>query len=129
MNDPKLLERIRELIEELCSENETFPIIVEGKNDEAALRQLGASGEIFRLNIGLSILNFCEEVARKHDEVIILPDWDEKGKVLFKKLKINFQITGVKTNKKFWRTFKRFCSKEVHEVEHLNKFIKIFSIF
>ena len=122
MNDIDLHELVGELIQELCFDNETFPIIVEGKNDEAALRQLGLKGVIVRLNIGLSIINFCEEIARKYDEVILLPDWDQKGKQLFKKLKLNFQNVGVKTNKKYWRDFKRFCSKEVQQVEHFDRF-------
>lgn len=123
MNNSVLQEKILELFDELILANETFPIIVEGKNDEAALRKLGAKGEIIRLNIGLSILNFCEQVASNHDEVIILPDWDDKGHQLFEKLKKNFRYTNVKTVKKFWRDFKRFCSKEIHEVEYLTKFL------
>lgn len=123
MNNSVLQEKILELFDELILANETIPIIVEGKNDEAALRKLGAKGEIIRLNIGLSILNFCEQVASDHDEVIILPDWDKKGIQLFKKLKRDFKYTNVKTVKKFWRDFKRFCSKEIHEVEYLTKFL------
>ena len=123
MNNSVLQEKILELFDELILANETIPIIVEGKKDEAALRKLGAKGEIIRLNIGLSILNFCERVASNHGEVIILPDWDEKGKQLFEKLKKNFKYTNVKTVKKFWRDFKRFCSKEIHEVEYLTKFL------
>ena len=122
MNNSELQTRIEELFEELCLANEDMPIIVEGMNDEAALRKLGVSGEIIRLNTGLSILNFCEKVAETYDEVIILTDWDEKGRQLFKKLKQNFKYTNVKTVKKYWRNFKRFCSKDIQEVEYLGKF-------
>lgn len=119
----ELSEKIQELLKELCLMNESIPIIVEGKNDKAALRDIGVIGEIFQLNIGQSILNFCEKVSRIHDEVIILPDWDDKGEQLFDKLKQNFKYCNVKTVKKFWRDFKRFCSKEVHNVENLTKFL------
>lgn len=123
MNSSDLQKKIEELLEELRNTNKTVPIIVEGKHDEATLRYLGVQGEIIRLNTGLSILNFCEMVAKSHDEVIILTDWDEKGKQLFEKLKLNFRYTNVKTVKKYWRDFKRFCSKEIQEVEYLNTVI------
>ena len=119
----ELSERIQELFEELRLLNESIPIIVEGRNDEEALREIGVRGEIIRLNIGHSILNFCEEISRHNDEVIILPDWDVKGEQLFNKLRQNFKYNNVKTVKKFWRDFKRFCSKEIHQVEYLTKFL------
>jgi 5S rRNA maturation endonuclease (ribonuclease M5) len=122
-NNSTIQETVEELFKELIMANDTIPIIVEGKKDEAALRRLGTRGEILRLNTGLSILNFCEQVAKKYDEVIILPDWDVKGKQLFEKLKNNFKYNNVKTVKKFWRDFRRFCSKEILEVEYLTKFM------
>ncbi len=123
MNNSEIHKKIDELIEELFRANETAPIIVEGKNDEFALRKLGMAGKIFRLNTGLSILNFCEKIARKYGEVIILTDWDEKGKQLFDKLKEHFIYTNVKIIDKFWFEFKKYCSKEIHEVEYLTKFL------
>ena len=62
MNNSVLEQKLQELFDELILTNETTPIIVEGKNDEAALRKIGAKGDIIRLNIGQSILNFCEEI-------------------------------------------------------------------
>jgi 5S rRNA maturation endonuclease (ribonuclease M5) len=117
-----LQKKIDELIEELCIANYSIPIIVEGQNDESTLRKLGAKGKIFRLNTGSSILNFCEEIARKHEEVILLPDWDNKGKQLFKKLIQNFKSTPIKVNDNFWRQFIRCCSKDILSVEYLNKY-------
>lgn len=122
MNNSELQEKVQNIFDELCALNETIPIIVEGKKDELALRKLGAAGHIIKLNRGQTILNFCEEIAREYAEVIILPDWDSKGKQLFTKLLQNFKINNVKTVKKFWREFKRYCSKDVREVEYLTKF-------
>lgn len=123
MNNSVLEQKLQELFDELILTNETTPIIVEGKNDEAALREIGAKGEIIRLNIGQSILNFCEDIARTYEEVVILPDWDDKGKQLFKKLKDAFKYTRVKPIEKFWFGFKRFSSKDISEVEYLTKFL------
>ena len=123
MDNSVLQQKLEELFEELIFSNETIPIIVEGKNDEAALRKIGVMGIIIRLNIGQSILNFCEDIARSHDQVIILTDWDDKGKQLFTKLKDTFKHTNVKPIEKFWLGFKRYCSKEITEVEYLTKFM------
>ena len=59
MKNQELNKKLDELFEELRNANKTIPIIVEGKNDEVALRKLGISGKIFKLNTGSSILNFC----------------------------------------------------------------------
>ena len=123
MNNLNLQKKLDEIFEELIFANESIPIIVEGKNDEAALRKLGASGVIIRLNSGLSIFNFCEHVAQEHKEVIILPDWDNKGKQLLKKLKISFRYTTAQVNERFWHTLKKLCSKDILEVEYLTKFM------
>ena len=123
MSNSELQKIVKEIFEELSFFNEKIPIIVEGKNDELALRKLGVKGEIIKLNTGQTILNFCEDLSRKYNEVIILTDWDPKGTQLFTKLIKNFKFNNVKTLKKFWREFKRFCSKEVREVEFLPKFL------
>lgn len=123
MNNSDLQNKIEEVFEELIDANKSIPIIVEGKNDEFALRKLGAQGLILRLNTGQSILNFCEDIARTYNEVILLTDWDRKGKQLFNKLKENFKFTRVKIVETFWSDLKRYCSKEILEVEYLTKFL------
>ena len=123
MNNSDLQNKIEEVFEELINANESIPIIVEGKNDEFALRKLGVRGLILRLNTGQSILNFCEDVARSYNEVILLTDWDRKGKQLFNRLKKNFKFTRVKIIVNFWSDLKKYCSKEILEVEYLTKFL------
>jgi 5S rRNA maturation endonuclease (ribonuclease M5) len=123
MNNKALQQKLDDVFEELIAANETIPIIVEGKNDEAALRLLGVSGVVIRLNTGLSILNFCEDVAKQYNEVILLPDWDDKGKQLLERLQHHFKYTPARVNDRFWHDLKRICSREIVEVEHLTKFI------
>ncbi len=122
MKNLEFNKKLEELFEELRSANETIPIIVEGKNDETALRKLGVTGKIIRLNTGLSILNFCEELAKIHPEIILIPDWDIKGRQLMKKLKKYFKPSKVKIIDKFWRDLKKYCSKDIHQVEYLVKY-------
>ena len=72
--------RLREVFEALCERNKNVPVIVEGKRDAAALRELGLEGEIITLHSGQSIYDFCEDISERFHRVIILLDWDEKEK-------------------------------------------------
>lgn len=75
-------EKIVELVESLIEENESTPVIVEGKRDEIALRKIGLKGEILRLNLGMTLTGFCEFIINNYSRVILLLDWDKKGNVL-----------------------------------------------
>jgi len=79
MDDAQILEELEELLDELREENKTIPIIVEGDKDIAALRKLELTGTIIRFNKGQSVSDFCDEVAQKHQRIIILTDWDWRG--------------------------------------------------
>ena len=123
MSNQELQKKIEELFEKLIIANVSAPIIVEGKNHEEALRKLGTRGVIIRLNSGLPIFNFCEELSRNYNQVILLTDWDKKGKQLFTRLKRDLRYNNVKTIDNFWLEFKRYCSKEIRQVEFLTKFL------
>lgn len=93
------------LLEELARVNaEGRPLIVEGPSDVQALRELGFTGNVLRLNRGLSVLGTVEELAGELSEAvqnheacyawgdlrpgfIILMDWDRKGDQLANRLK------------------------------------------
>ena len=64
---------------ELIEENKKIPIIVEGDKDVFSLRKLGIIGQIITINSGLSIIDFCDKIANKYKEIILLTDWDRKG--------------------------------------------------
>jgi len=79
MGTNESLEEIEKTLEELTEENKTTPILVEGDKDVAALRKLGLTGEIIKLNAGMTLIDFCDMLARKHKKIILLLDWDRKG--------------------------------------------------
>ena len=122
MNRQDLLEVVEHVIAELKDANRTTPIVVEGERDEKCLRKLGFSGEIFRMNIGLSILNFCERLT-DFNEVIILTDFDRKGVELRQKLAHALFANGIKPNDNYWLGLKHLCSREIKEIEHLHIFV------
>lgn len=124
MNDAERLEIVEKSIDALIMMNESVPIIVEGEKDEASLRKIGIKGKVLRLNKGVSIFNFCEEVAERFDEVIILTDWDAKGGRLSKLLRDCLKANGVSYNTQFRSELARHCIKEIKDVESLATYIE-----
>ena len=66
------------------------PVIVEGKRDAIALRNLEYGGNLIELNDGKSVLSTVEKLVREYgrgSNFIILMDWDRTGEKLAKQLK------------------------------------------
>ncbi len=100
-----------------------MPIIVEGKKDKKALRDLGFDGEIITLHSGKSIYEFAETIANKYEKIILLFDWDSKGEELYSK--VGEELQGM------WEEFasirellKLLCQKEIAEVEDIPSLFK-----
>ncbi len=111
-------EKIKEVLHYLYEINKLIPIIVEGKRDKKALREIGFDGEIITLHSGKSIYEFTETIANRFDKVILLIDWDEKGEELYSKVSKNLQG--------MWEDFasirellKILCQKEISEIEEI----------
>jgi len=79
MDYEKSYEDLKKALLELSEENRIVPVIVEGEKDIEALRKLDLTGEIITLNVGMSLTDFCDHIAEKYREVIILTDWDRRG--------------------------------------------------
>lgn len=123
-NQKSAIENIENVIEELKIANKKLPIIVEGEKDKRALEELGFEGKIIKLNRGKSIPIFCEEVTKEFKEVIILTDWDFKGKILCKLLKNGFKGNSVRTETKFMAKISSLCKKDIKDVQSLRKHLK-----
>ncbi|GAQ94200.1 5S rRNA maturation endonuclease [Thermodesulfovibrio aggregans] len=116
-------EKIREVLHYLYEINKLVPIIVEGKKDKKALRDLGFDGEIITLHSGKSIYEFAETIANKYEKIILLFDWDSKGEELYSK--VGEELQGM------WEEFasirellKLLCQKEIAEVEDIPSLFK-----
>jgi 5S rRNA maturation endonuclease (ribonuclease M5) len=108
MNDQQVLEELEELLIELREENKTVPIIVEGEKDITALRKLDLTGEIIRFNTGQSIPDFCDSIARKHQKLILLTDWDWRGGRLGSTIKKHLE-NRVDCNLRYRQMFAQHC--------------------
>lgn len=111
-------EKIKEVLHSLYEINKLIPIIVEGKRDKKALRDMGFDGEIITIHSGKSLYEFSENIANRFDKVVLLIDWDEKGQELYSKVGQNLQG--------LWEDFaslrellKILCQKEISEIEEI----------
>jgi 5S rRNA maturation endonuclease (ribonuclease M5) len=87
----KSLDELEKVLQDLREDNKTIPIIVEGEKDKEALRKLDITGKIIRFNVGMSISNFCDMIAREYKSLILLTDWDRKGGYLCTMIRKNLE--------------------------------------
>ena len=120
MDQAERLQRLEKLMEELQQENLTVPVLVEGKRDVEALRNIGLEGEILMVHEGHTIIEMCEALASRHKEVILMLDWDRKGRQLTERIRRILMTEDIKVNEEFMgRIFFLVC-KETKEVEALD---------
>jgi len=120
-------EKILQVLESLAEESAKGTlIIVEGKNDIKALRVLGVEGKIISAKTGgKSILDVISEVEKcTAKEVIMLLDFDRRGKEWTKRLKQNLENAKIKINITFWRRLLKLVGTEVKDVEGLATYME-----
>jgi 5S rRNA maturation endonuclease (ribonuclease M5) len=120
--DIERAERLREVIEHLLEINKKFPVIVEGKKDATALRNLGLVGDIITLHNGQNLYEFCDDIIDRFHRVVVLLDWDRKGETLNKSVSMHL--------KGCWEEFSSFrellkilCQKEIKDIEGIPKLL------
>ncbi len=124
MYPAETLERMTRLLEELDDASQTIPIIVEGRKDEEALRDLGIEGRIIILNDGHSVLGTCEELAKTHTIAIILTDWDRRGGQLARSLMDSLEACDMKHETDIRARISYLSKKEIKDVEGLPGFMR-----
>jgi 5S rRNA maturation endonuclease (ribonuclease M5) len=119
MDKAERLERVIEVIEELKLRSlEGVVIVVEGRKDKRALRELGIRGTIL-LATRDSLFVFSEELSRLNREIIILTDWDRAGLRLARKLSAHLVSFGVVPDMRFHHLLSSLVRKEIKDVEGL----------
>lgn len=116
MNRAKYDKMVEEL-EKLRDLSLEIPIVVEGRNDEKALRKLGIQGRVFRIHSGRPFYEFCEEVAMKHKDVILFTDNDTEGQRMAREFKGYMSQNGVRVNDRFRSVL--LSMTDTHHVENL----------
>ena len=106
MDCNRSLEDVQKALSELIEENKSIAVVVEGEKDVDALRKLGLTGEIITLNLGMTLIDFCDKIAEKYNEIIILTDWNRKGGFLYHTIERNLEGR-VKVNARYREIFSK----------------------
>jgi len=120
-------EQILQVLEQLAEENRNGkPIIVEGQKDAETLRELGINGQIiFAKTGGKSLLDVVSEIeVASASEILMLLDFDRRGRELTERLKRHIEKLGIKANMHYWLRLSSLVGREVKDVEGLAKYIK-----
>ncbi|MEK6984671.1 MAG: toprim domain-containing protein [Nanoarchaeota archaeon] len=115
--DKKLLD-LNNFIEKI--KNSKTLVIVEGKNDKAALQKLGIEN-VMELS-KKPIFQIVEEISDSNEECIILTDLDKKGKEIYGKLNSNLQNNGIKINNQFRKFL--FRHTKLRQIEGINTYLE-----
>jgi len=102
------MEELEEWAQELRDSGKA--VVVEGMKDRAALQKLFIDN-IFTLNKPLFAI--VEEISKEYEEVVILTDFDKKGKELYGKLRNSFKSCGIKVDT-YFREFLQKNTKISH---------------
>ena len=101
-------------------------VIVEGQRDAEALRSLGLVKPIFRdSSPGRLQADLVEEIAKSFTRVVILTDFDEKGRDLNRKLAATLEQRGLRVNETYRLKAGRLLGTlKVSTIESLSKLKK-----
>jgi len=124
------LERINCLIEKLKSESSSgVLVVVEGEKDARALRAIGIKSEILTIKShGRNLTDVVDEISSAGDrEIILLMDFDRRGREITERLTKILGGMKVKLNLNFWREFSSLLNNDLKDVEGLAKYIETLS--
>jgi 5S rRNA maturation endonuclease (ribonuclease M5) len=121
--DTERAERLRALLQELADVNRLgVPVVVEGRRDAEALASLGLVGEVVAFNRGQGVHDFCEDMAARYADVVLLTDWDDSGSKLQSRLERD--LAGLwEAHASFRQRFRAICQKEVKDVEGIPRLL------
>jgi 5S rRNA maturation endonuclease (ribonuclease M5) len=120
------VEKIEQIILKLVEESaKGKPIIVEGKKDAETLRDLGVAGAVLTLKTGgksfLGAITEIEELGV--GGVILLLDFDRRGREGTKRLKLDLERAKIKVNVRFWKELHALVGREVQSIESLANYL------
>lgn len=121
------IERIELIIEKLLQESSKgVPIVVEGKKDTQALRELGVNGMVLTLKTGgKNFLQATTEIETSNSEkVILLLDFDRRGKEATKRLQLDLERLRIKPDLKLWKELKALVGHEIQCIESIPNYLR-----
>ncbi|EHP88816.1 toprim domain-containing protein [Methanotorris formicicus] len=118
------LMKLMEVIEELKEEaKRDIPIIVEGKKDIESLKNLGIDGTFITVS-RTPIFEIADElIANNIKEVILLTDFDKKGRQFAKAILDELRSRGIKVNTEIRKKIIKYSHGDLKDVESLYIYI------
>ena len=121
--EEKLTEALNTLAEESAKGT---TILVEGRKDVETLRNLGVQGPILTVKTGgksfLDVISELEE--QRLAKVVLLLDFDRRGKQGTNRLRRNLERTGIRVDLAVWLALLGSVGKDVQCVEGLTAYLK-----
>lgn len=120
-------EKISQTLNALAEESARgTPIVVEGKKDVEALRKLGINGSLICAKTGgKSLLDVMSDIEKtKASEVILLLDFDRRGKQVTNRIRHNLERERKKVRLEFWLAFLVSAGKDVQCIEGLEAYLQ-----
>jgi 5S rRNA maturation endonuclease (ribonuclease M5) len=119
-------EKIQQILTKLADASaKGKPVVVEGKKDEQALFDLGVCGLVMTVKTGgKSFLEATTEIENLHAfEVVLLLDFDRRGKEGTLRLKQDLERAKIKVNTRFWADLEAMVGKDIHCIESLPSYL------
>ncbi len=120
-------ERLEELLNWLAQEAaDGTPIVVEGKKDVEALRELGIGGKMLTAKgRQKSLLDLVSEIEEHQPhEVILLLDFDRGGKGMAKRIRQMLEKEGATPNTSFWSELLSLVGRDIKDIEGLPAYLE-----
>jgi len=121
------LEKILRLLDNLTSELvKGTLIIVEGRKDIEVLDELEVRGDIIAAKTRSGNLSdLLDEVEERHkNEVILLMDFDRRGREMTKYLAQRLEERKIAPNTTFWRDLSGLLRRDIKDIQGLSSYIK-----
>jgi 5S rRNA maturation endonuclease (ribonuclease M5) len=121
------LEKIQQILTELAEESaKGIPIVVEGQKDVVALRSFGVAGPVLTVKTGgksfTQVMDKIEQTGAL--EVVLLLDFDRRGKQGTSRLKENLERAKIKPNLSFWHALSALVGREIQCIEGLTSYMR-----
>lgn len=120
-------EKLAQLLERLAAEaTKSTLIVVEGQNDIEALKELDIQGNIISVKTaGKSFLDILTEIeGRNISKVILLLDFDRRGREWANRLKQRLEEKRIKVDINFWNKLRALVGRDIKDVEGLPTFLR-----
>jgi 5S rRNA maturation endonuclease (ribonuclease M5) len=115
-------EKIAKILDALAEKSsKSIPIVVEGKKDVEALRAFNVAGPIITVKTGgKSLVEAIGEIeAARSSVVILLLDFDRRGRETTYRIKHNLEWAKINPELKFWRDLGILLARDVQSIESL----------